>query len=107
MIVRLWRARVLPGKEQEYDAFAREVSQPMFKEQAGFQAVMFSRDGDRCLVITLWVDQSSVDALATSATYRRVVDRISTLLYSGTTTEVYELRGGVLPGGSSLPAAEL
>jgi heme-degrading monooxygenase HmoA len=92
--------------EQEYDAFAREVSQPMFEEQPGFEGVIFARDADRCLVITWWVDHGSISTLATSAQYKQVVDRISHLLLPDTTTEVYELRGGVLPGRFTLPAAE-
>ncbi|GAA2915259.1 hypothetical protein GCM10010517_81480 [Streptosporangium fragile] len=99
MIVRLWRATVLPGMETEYDVFARDVSRPMFEQQAGFQGVIFSRDGDRCLVITLWADHESAEALAASPVYGRTVERISALLRPETVTEVYEVRGGILPGG--------
>ncbi|GAB7101979.1 hypothetical protein JCM4814A_02930 [Streptomyces phaeofaciens JCM 4814] len=100
MIVRLWRAAVLTGQELEYDAFARDVSQPMFEQQEGFRGVMFSRSGERCLVITLWADQASLETLAASPRYHETVKRISALIQPETTTEVYEVQGGNLTGTS-------
>lgn len=93
MIMRMWRAIVLPGMGPEYDAFARDVSQPMFEQQAGFRGVIFARDDEHCLVITLWKDHDSIEALAGSASYGRTVGRISGLLRPETTTEVYEVDG--------------
>ncbi|GAB2922312.1 hypothetical protein GCM10027075_22890 [Streptomyces heilongjiangensis] len=100
MIVRLWRASVLAERELEYDAFARDVSQPMFEQQDGFRGAMFSRSGERCLVITLWADQDSVETLAASPRYHETVKRISALIRPDTTIEVYEVQGGDLAGTS-------
>jgi heme-degrading monooxygenase HmoA len=98
MIVRLWRATVRVGQELMYDAFARDVSQPMFEQQDGFRGVLFSRSSERCLVITLWADQASVERLAASPRYQETVKRISALIQPETTTEVYEALGGSLTG---------
>ncbi|MEV7676657.1 antibiotic biosynthesis monooxygenase [Streptomyces sp. NPDC088752] len=97
MIVRVWRATVLSTKEAEYDDFARQVSQPMFERQEGFRGVLFARDGERCIVVTLWSDLRDLDSLAASQAYRDAVERITPLLGPDTTTEVYKGRGGTLP----------
>lgn len=97
MIVRVWRATVLPGREAEYDDFARRVSQPMFERQEGFRGVLFARDGERCTVVTLWSDPRDLDALAASPAYRDAVERITPLLGPDTATEVHAGRGGTPP----------
>ncbi|MFD7702175.1 antibiotic biosynthesis monooxygenase family protein [Streptomyces caelestis] len=93
MIARIWRATVLPGKESEYDAFAHEVSRPMFEQQDGFKGVFFLRNGTGCTVVSFWSDRTSAAALAESPSYGDTVERIRRLLHPETTTEVYEVQG--------------
>jgi heme-degrading monooxygenase HmoA len=83
---------VRPGRKAEYDAFAREVSQRMFEQQPGFGGVIFSRTDQRALVITLWSNRESADALPASPSYRRTVERIGPLLHPGTSVEVYDIQ---------------
>lgn len=100
MIVRLWRARVAPGRAADLESFARERSLPMFERQAGFEGVMFLRDGDDWITATLWRDADAVAALATSPSYDEVVREISVsdLLEGDQSVTTFTLVGGRLPG---------
>ena len=76
MIGRIWRTGIAPGRAADYEAFARDVSLPMFRAQPGFAGVVMGRDGDAAWVLTLWEDQAAVDALAGSQSYQSTVARI-------------------------------
>ena len=43
MIGRIWRTHVLLDRAVEYEAFARDVSLPMFRQQQGFEGVLMLR----------------------------------------------------------------
>ncbi len=99
MIARLWKTSIAPGQAAAYEAFARDVSLPMFRAQPGFVGCVMGRDPDpdgnsgRAWVLTLWRDQAAVDALAASPNYRSTVDAIlvAGLLAGEQTTEVSEI----------------
>ncbi|SDR60652.1 hypothetical protein SAMN05519103_06976 [Rhizobiales bacterium GAS113] len=76
MIGRLWKTGLRAGRGEAYEAFAREVSLPMFQTQVGFLGCVMSRDEEEGLVLTFWRDQSAVKALDTSISYRETVARI-------------------------------
>lgn len=76
MIGRVWKARVAEHRVAEYEAFAREVSLPMFRLQPGFRGVAMFRKGDDCMVLTFWQDAESVAALTRSDAYARTVNVI-------------------------------
>lgn len=76
MIGRMWTTRVTDARATEYEAFAREISLPMFRQQPGFLGVAMFRRGEECVVLTLWHDAASVAALARSDSYTRTVSAI-------------------------------
>jgi heme-degrading monooxygenase HmoA len=94
VIARLWKTGIAAGRGAAYEAFARDVSLPMFHAQPGFLGVVMGRDGasdgERAWVLTLWQDQAAVDALASSPTYQATVAAIlaAGLLAGEQTTEV-------------------
>lgn len=76
MIGRIWTTRVDEVRALEYEAFAREISLSMFRQQPGFLGVAMMRRGEDCVVLTLWRDAESVAALARSTSYARTVSEI-------------------------------
>jgi heme-degrading monooxygenase HmoA len=92
MIARIWRTGVEPGREQEYETFAREISLPMFRAQQGYRGVLMGREGDRCIVVSLWGSMADVHALAKSEYYAKTVERIigKGFLIGEQTTECFD-----------------
>jgi len=76
MIGRIWRTQVELARADEYEAFARNVSLPMFRRQQGFAGVVMLRRGEECLVITLWRNADDIAALDHSASYKETVQKI-------------------------------
>lgn len=77
MIARLWRARLAPGREADYVAFATMHSLPMFRALPGCLGVRFLGDGLERSVLSLWTDAVAVAALATDLEYLRVSSRLA------------------------------
>jgi heme-degrading monooxygenase HmoA len=77
VIARIWRTRVLAGKEAEYESFVRDRSLPMFREQPGFLGVFFLKSGAERAVITLWRSQNDIHRLEKSPSYRQTVEHIT------------------------------
>jgi len=107
MIARLWRTGLKPGRADAYEAFAREISLPMFQAQDGFLGCVMSRRDDQGLVLTFWRDKAAIDALDHSPSYRAIVERIlaADLLAGEQSTEigdVHLLALGGLPDGPSM-----
>lgn len=75
-IARLWHTRIDPERAEEYEAFARDISLPMFQAQTGYGGVLMFRDGSECTVLTLWKSVDAVEALDASPIYRSTVERI-------------------------------
>lgn len=92
MIGRFWTARVTEARATEYEAFAREISLPMFRQQQGFLGVAMFRRGADCVVLTLWQDAESAAALARSDSYTRTVSEIlaAGFLQGEQTMETYD-----------------
>jgi heme-degrading monooxygenase HmoA len=74
--VRIWRTNIDPTRADEYDAFARTKSLPMFRAQPGFMGVFFTSRATERAVITLWEDLDCVAALDSSASYEETVNEI-------------------------------
>jgi heme-degrading monooxygenase HmoA len=93
MIARLWKTRIGPGWTEAYEAFARERSLPMFREQPGFAGCVMGRDGDSAWVLTLWRDHAAIEALGRSPSYRATVEAIlaAGLLTGEQSTELSEV----------------
>ena len=76
MIVRIWRTKIDPTRAGEYEAFARDQSLPMFRQQSGFLGVLFVGSDGRRAVATLWEDADSIERLSGSTTYQTTVSRL-------------------------------
>jgi heme-degrading monooxygenase HmoA len=92
MKCRIWRTQVVQGRFEEYERFAREISLPMFRSQAGYRGVLMAGDCSERIVVTLWEDDEAVAALDLSRTYRDTVSRIvaAGFLTGAQSVEVYD-----------------
>ncbi len=98
MIIRIWKTKIQSTRMAEYETFAQKYSLPMFRKQLGFLGVIFlGKHKDRA-VLTIWKDQSSVDALAHSYTYQETSAKLSItgVLVGQTSVEVFEVQKGAL-----------
>jgi heme-degrading monooxygenase HmoA len=76
MIGRKWTTHVTEACAAEYQAFAKDISLPMLRQQPGFLGVATMRRGEECVVLPPWRDAESVASLARSASYTRTVSEI-------------------------------
>jgi SAM-dependent methyltransferase/heme-degrading monooxygenase HmoA len=76
MIGRLWKTGLKAGRGSAYEAFAREISLPMFRAQEGFLGCVMSRDEETGLVMTFWKDENAVKTLNGSPSYNETVAKI-------------------------------
>ncbi len=100
MILRVWRAKIVPERVGEYRRFNREQCLPMLRKQPGFLGVLFSWAAGDCTTIsvTIWEDVGAVQALQSSPSYRKTTRRLaeSGLLASEKQVELLEVEGGEL-----------
>lgn len=99
MILRVWRAKIAPGRVEEYGRFERERCLPMLRRQPGLLAVLLLReDGDRTASVTIWEDGGTVEALESSPSYRGTDRELaeSGLLAGRQSVETFEVAGGIL-----------
>jgi heme-degrading monooxygenase HmoA len=68
MIVRVFRARVRPGKQAEFEAKVHELSIPLVKAQRGLLAFYSGRpmksSPDEFVMITVWQSMEDLQAFA-------------------------------------------
>ena len=95
MVARIWRTEIDDTRAQEYVAFARSRSLPMFRAQPGFAGVIFGANDAQRAVITLWRDRAAAEALAHSPSYNATVAEIGAtgILCGDSAVEVLELEG--------------
>jgi len=66
MVIRVFRARVQPGKQAEFEALARRLSVPLVQKQKGLLGFYAGRplghSRDEFVMITLWEDLEAVKA---------------------------------------------
>ena len=100
MILRVWRATIIPEHVEEYRRFNREQCLPMLRKQPGFLGVLFSWQAGDCVTIsiTIWEDTGAVLALQSSPSYRKATRELaeSGLLAVETSVELLEVEGGEL-----------
>ena len=99
MILRVWRAKIAPGRVEEYRRFERERCLPMLRRQPGLLAVLFLREaGDRVASVTVWEDGGAVEALESSPSYRGTARELAGtgLLAGERSVETFEVAGGIL-----------
>lgn len=99
MMMRLWTTGLRRERTEAYEAFARNGSLPMFRQQEGFIGVVMSHRGSVGQVLTIWRDAAAVDALSRSPSYRSTVEQIlaADLLTGQQSTEVSEIHLCDLP----------
>ena len=99
MIVRVWRAKIDPGRMEEYQRFEQERCMPMLRNQPGHLGELFLRQAeDQAASLTIWEDAGVVEALQSSPSYRETVHELgeSPLLARDQSVEVFEVEGGDL-----------
>jgi heme-degrading monooxygenase HmoA len=99
MIMRVWQTQVDEARAEDYERFAAEESLPMFRSHPGFEGHLFGRRGRDCIVVTIWTDDESADALETSPRYLDTVARIDAagFLVGGSEVERFHLHGNLTP----------
>jgi len=100
VILRVWRARIVPERVETYRRFNSEQCLPMLRKQPGFLGVLFAwQAGDGAAIsITIWEDMGAIRALPSSPSYRKATRGLAEggLLASQTSVELLEIEGGEL-----------
>jgi heme-degrading monooxygenase HmoA len=107
VILRVWRAQIVPARIEEYRRFERERCLSMLRRQPGFLGVLFLRQAeDRVASLTIWENIGAVEALTSSPSYRRTVRELteSGLLAGEPSEEVFEIEGANLRADALLRA---
>jgi heme-degrading monooxygenase HmoA len=100
VILRLWRAKIIPERVAEYRRFNREQCLPMLRKQPGFLGVLFSWQAEHCatMSVTIWEDIGAVRALPSSPSYGEVTRELAEggLLVNEASVELLAIEGGEL-----------
>ena len=99
MILRMWRAKIVPERISEYRRFEQERCLPMLRKQHGFFGVLFLQGaGWDTVSVTIWEDRGTVEALESSPSYRKTTHELakSGLLREEQSVELLEVEGGYL-----------
>ena len=93
MLSRLWRTGFDPGRLDELQRFASEVSAPMFQELPGCLGYIFAVEGSSWITQTFWESRSDLNEAEASERYRSVVAEIGKtgFLRDPQTTEVFTI----------------
>lgn len=97
MILRVWRAQIVPARIEEYRRFERERCLSMLRRQPGFLGMLFLRQAEDCAAsLTIWEDRGAVQALASSPSYQWTAYELaqSGMLAAEQSEEVFEVEGG-------------
>ena len=97
MIGRVWRAKIDPGRIEEYRRFEQERCMPMLRKQPGLLGVLFLRQAENhAASLTIWEDRGAVEALQSSPSYRHTIHELaeSALLAGDQSVDVLEVESG-------------
>jgi heme-degrading monooxygenase HmoA len=109
VILRVWRAQIVPARIEEYRRFERERCLSMLRRQPGFLGVLFLRQAeDRVASLTIWENIGAVEALTSSPSYQRTAYELaqSGMLAAEQSEEVFEVEGGNLRPDALLRALD-
>jgi len=109
VIGRVWRAKIDPGRIEEYRRFEQERCMLMLRKQPGLLGVLFLRQAENhAASLTIWEDAGVVEALQSSPYYRETAHERaeSALLARAQSVEVFEVEGGDLRPEALLRALE-
>src|SRR5919112_5807211 len=93
VILRVWSAKIVPARLEQYRRFEQERDMPMLRKQAGLLGVLFLRQAeDHAASFTIWEDAGAVEALQSSPSYRQTTHDLaeSALLTGNESVEVFE-----------------
>jgi len=99
VILRVWRAKIVPARMEQYRRFEQEWYLPMLRNQPGLLGVLFLRQAkDHAASLTIWEDAGAVEALQSSRSYRETTHELaeSALLAGDQAVEVFEVKSGDL-----------
>jgi heme-degrading monooxygenase HmoA len=99
VIVRVWRAKIVAVRLEEYRLFEQERYMPMLHKQPALLGVLFLRQAeDHAASLTIWEDAGAVEALQSSPSYREVTHELaeSALLAGNESVEDFEVESGDL-----------
>ena len=99
MILRVWRAEIVPERVEEYRRFEQERCLPTLHRQPGFLGVLFLRAAEgRVASVTIWEDRGAMEALESSPSYRETMRDLtrSGLLAGEQSVETLDVAGGDL-----------
>lgn len=95
MIVRVFRAQVHEGKQEEFELFFMEKALPMIKSQEGLVAVTVGKPSEQAptefMMTTIWRDLDSLKGFAGENWQNPVIDPDEADLLSKTFAHHYEL----------------
>jgi quinol monooxygenase YgiN len=96
MLVRIWRTRVDPTREEEYIRFTEEFSRPMFQQAPGCLTAVFLNRPPHFGALSYWTDDDALAAFLSSPIYLDTVRRLEEtgLLTSQSKSEVFSVHGG-------------
>jgi quinol monooxygenase YgiN len=94
VIIRVFRARTQPGKEDEFERFVLETGAPMAAAQAGCSHVAWGRsrwtDPPEFVVVTHWDSIAALEAFAGPSWQEAVVEPEEEDLLAGVSCDHYE-----------------
>jgi heme-degrading monooxygenase HmoA len=78
VIIRVFRPRVRPGHQKEFEGFLRETAVPLVAKQQGLIAqhvgLPFEADGREFVYVTIWQDIASIRSFAGDDWEAAVID---------------------------------
>ena len=94
MIIRVFRARVHPGKQQEFEQFFLNKALPMVRAQSGLVSVTVGRPLDTSpedfLMVTVWRDLDALKGFAGEQWQNPVIDPEAAHLLKETFVDHYD-----------------
>lgn len=95
MVIRMFRARVRPGKREEFERFLRDTAVPLVSSQTGIVAQHLGRPfdeaSDEFVYVTVWKDLDSLRRFAGENWQEAVIDPSEVELLRETFISHYEV----------------
>jgi heme-degrading monooxygenase HmoA len=99
MILRVWSAKIVPARLEQYRRFEQERYVPMLHKQAGLLGVLYLRQAeDHAASFTIWEGAGAVEALQSSRSYWETAHELGegALLAGDQSVEIFEIEGEIL-----------
>jgi heme-degrading monooxygenase HmoA len=99
VILRVWSAKIVPARLEQYRRFEQERYVPMLRKQAGLLGVLYLRQAeDHAASFTIWEGAGAVEALQSSRSYWETAHELGegALLAGDQSVEIFEIEGEIL-----------